>query len=175
MNQERVDLYRQVLAGIKIIKEHEVRWGIEIPEVPFRKIIAQLESYNLEEEEGLKISFVIIENARDKFFEEIKSRKSYYKKELENENEWKLKKKLKHRGELLDGLKELAKNLEDGLQMSEQTERGLVRAMADATMEKQKACGRMVNDRIQFLKDEISYYQRLKKSSKALWKRFVAW
>ena len=170
MNQERVDLYRQVVAGIKIIKEHEVRWGIEIPEVPFRKIIAQLESSNLEEEEGLKISFVIIENARDKFFEEIKSRKSYYKKELENENEWKLKKKLKHRGELLDGLEELAKNLEDGLQMSEQTERDLVRAMA----EKQKACGRMVNDKIKFLRNEISYYERLKKSSKALWKSFVA-
>ena len=170
MNQERVDLYRQVVAGIKIIKEHEVRWGIEIPEVPFRKIIAQLESSNLEEEEGLKISFVIIENARDKFFEEIKSRKSYYKKELENENEWKLKKKLKHRGELLDGLEELAKNLEDGLQMSEQTQRDFVRAMADATMEKQKACGRMVNDKIKFLRNEISYYERLKKSSKALCK-----
>ena len=92
------------------------------------------------------------------------------KKELEIENEWKLKKKLKLREELLDGLEELAKNLEDGLEMSEQTERDLVRAMADATMEKQKACGRMVNDRIQFLKDEISYYKRLKKSSKAEWK-----
>ena len=163
-------MYRQVVAGIKVIKEHEVRWGIEIPEVPFRKIIAQLESYNLDEEEGLKTSFVIIENARDKFFEAIKSRKSYCKKELEIENEWKLKKKLKLREELLDGLEELAKNLEDGLQMSEQTERDLVRAMADATMEKQKACGRMVNDRIKFLKNDISYYERLEKSSKALWK-----
>ena len=158
------------MAGIEIIRKLEEEHCFEFPEIPFKKIIAQLESYNLEEEEGLKISFVIIENARDKFFEEIKSRKSYYKKELENENEWKLKKKLKDRGELLDGLEELAKNLEDGLQMSEQTERDLVRAMA----EKQKACGRMVNDRIQFLKDEISYYERLKKSSKALWKSFVA-
>ena len=114
----------------------------------------------------MKSSFVIIEKAQDKVFEVIKSRKSYCKKELEIETERKLKKKLKHRGELLDGLEELAKNLEDGLQMSEQTERDLVRAMA----EKQKACGRMVNDRIQFLKDEISYYERLKKSSKALWK-----
>ena len=70
----------------------------------------------------------------------------------------------------MDGLEELAKNLEDGLQMSEQTERDLVRAMADATMEKQKACGRMTNDKIQFLKNEISYYKRLEKSSKALWK-----
>ena len=118
----------------------------------------------------MKTSFVIIENARDKFFEAIKSRKSYCKKELEIENEWKLKKKLKLREELLDGLEELAKNLEDGLQMSEQTQRDFVRAMADATMEKQKACGRMVNDKIQFLRNEISYYERLKKSSKALWK-----
>ena len=70
----------------------------------------------------------------------------------------------------MDGLEELAKNLEDGLQMSEQTERDLARAMADATMEKQKACGRMVNDRIKFLKNDISYYERLEKSSKALWK-----
>lgn len=163
-------MYRQVVAGIKIIKKLEEDHSIEFPEIPFKKIIAQLESYNLEEEEGLKTSLVIIENARDKFFEEIKSRKSYYKKELEKENEWKLKKKLKHRREHLDGMEELAKNLENGLQMSEQTKRDLARAMADATMEKQKACGRMVNDKIKFLKNEISYYKRQEKSLKALWK-----
>ena len=165
-------MYRQVVAGIEIIKKLEEEHCFEFPEIPFKKINAQLESYNLKEEEGLKTSLVIIENARDKFFEEIKSRKSYYKKELEKEYEWKLKKKLKHRGELLDGLEELSKNLEDGLQMSEQTKTDLVRAMADVTMEKQKACGcgRMANEKIDFLKNEISYYKRLKKSLKALWK-----
>ena len=84
-------MYRQDVAGIEIIKKLEEEHCFEFPEIPFKKIISQLESYNLEEEERLKISFGIIENARDIFFEEINSRKSYYKKELKK---WKLQNKI---------------------------------------------------------------------------------
>ena len=108
----------QVFAGFKIIKklEEEKNMGIEFPEIPFRKIIAQLENYiNLDEEEGLIISLGIIKNARDKFFEAIQSRKLHYEKELDDEWRFRKKMKLKLRKKLWVGLEDLAKDLEDVL------------------------------------------------------------
>ena len=78
--------------------------------------------------------------------------------------------KLKLRKKLWVGLEDLAKDLEDGRRMSEQRERDFVRGLADECMEKQKSCGRETSERIQDLKNEISYYKRLMKSSKALWR-----
>ena len=128
MEQEGEDDLKEkrlkVLAGLKILEQ---QLGVPIES-----------KTEMDGEKQLKISLDRLEGFRKAWFEGYEKRLSDLKKQREHYKRRRVEAKHSSRKDFLDDLGKLAKELEDGLIMSEENERGLVKDMADATMRFQR-------------------------------------
>ena len=161
MEQEgEVDLKEKrlkVLAGLKI---QEKKVGVPVPE--------NKKDWDEAEEKQLKIALERLEGYRKAWFKLYDKRLSNLKKHREQYKRRWVKAKHESRKILLDELEKLAKELEDGLVMSEEDERGSVKEIADATMQHQRDIKQIHDKVIRDIDEELLKLEDIK-SSWARW------
>ena len=160
------------MAGIKILEQLE-RMGRGVEVSLTKEIITSVLDKNnkkeMNEEERLKISFNYLEQARKLYVEDHEPHKKLLEKSRESYTRLRAKTIHSNRKEFLDHLEKLAKDLEDGLVMSEENERGLVKDMADATMRCQRDIKQIQDEVISDIDEQLLEMENIK----SLWAKWA--
>ena len=145
----------KVLAGLQILEQ---------------QLGAPIQSNTeMDGEKQLKISLDRLEGFRKAWFESYPKTLSDLKKRREQYKRRRVEAKHSSRKYLLDELEKLAKELEDGLVMSEENERGLVKGMADEVMRYQKDIKQIEDEAIRDIDEELLEMEDIK----SLWAKWA--